>query len=103
MAPTQVVLPSNFSKNCEDSPDCLAADDLLVMTTYFSPASRSVPIVMAVVNNSDHLLAEDPSIKTEVVSGEAERDCVGLQVGERGGGGPAVPKQWHFLSNQLGV
>jgi hypothetical protein len=65
----QVILPSNFSANCAESADCLAWDEILVLATYFSPASRSVPILTAVVNNSDHLLPDDPAVTTTVISG----------------------------------
>lgn len=65
----QVILPSNFSYTCSDSTDC-GYDDVLVMTSYFSPGSRSVPVIMAVVNNADHLLSEEPQVKTDVISGE---------------------------------
>lgn len=65
-----MILPSNFSRVCDAHPDCRAtSDDQAVLATYFSPTSRSVPVVMAVVNNSAHLLAEDPAIRTEVISG----------------------------------
>jgi len=81
----QVILPSNFSYTCSDSSDCIAYDDVLVMTSYFSPGSRSVPVIMAVVNNAEHLLSEEPQVKTDVISGEA-LEGPGEGGGEGGGG-----------------
>lgn len=44
-------------------------DGIMVLGGYFSPGSRSVPIIMAVVNNPNRLLPESADVETEVVSG----------------------------------
>lgn len=71
LVPLQAILPANFSRSCVESSDCLAVDEFMVMATYFSPASRSVPVILAVVHDTSHLLADDPMLTTDVISGAA--------------------------------
>jgi hypothetical protein len=66
----QVIMPAGFSAACRKRPDCSTGPDIRVISSYFSPASRSVPVVMAVVANATHLLAEDPAVNTKVISGK---------------------------------
>jgi hypothetical protein len=44
------------------------ASTLLGLGLFALPAG--VPVVMAVVQNAAHLLAEDPAVNTKVISGE---------------------------------
>jgi hypothetical protein len=65
-----VIMPSGFSTACRRHPECASGPPIRVISSYFSPASRSVPVIMAVVQNATHLLAEDPAVNTKVISGE---------------------------------